>query len=133
MKIDLNYKIRNLEGEFIKDQVADLDEAGNPKRDKEGFPLLKTGKPITLRAVCIRALLNPPARQDPQTGRMMPIQMPAEEKIKRYNLAVEIQKAKNPMELSIDEIKLLKDLIGEKYPPLTVGQAWEILDPHTEN
>jgi len=34
---------------------------------------------------------------------------------------MEIHKAKNQVELSVDDIKLIKDEIGRVYPPLIVG------------
>jgi len=69
----------------------------------------------------------PPSRQQNPTGNMDGI-----EKARRYFLAIEIHTAKNQVELSVDDIKLIKDEIGRVYPPLIVGQAYEILDPPRE-
>lgn len=55
------------------------------------------------------------------------------EKYRRAELAERIYRADGEIDLSIDDLKLLKDLIGEKGSPLIVKQAWDILDPKTKN
>ena len=81
------------------------------------------GKPIKngeidflLSDVCMNALLSPDDEKEP------------EEKVRRYKLAVKCSNGKDP-ELSVEDIALLKKLIGRVYPPLIVGRAYEILDP----
>ena len=126
MKVDLNHKFKTLDDKVVKEQVIDQDESGNPIRDKDGFPLLKIGSPFTLRKACERALLDTPA--DPKTGR--PEQLSADDKLKRWGIAQRIHASNSTIELSAEEIVLLKELINKKYPsPLTVAQAYEALDP----
>ncbi len=50
-------------------------------------------------------------------------------KFKKYQLAVKIQNTEKTVDLSIDDSKLLKELCGEIYGPVAVGQIWLILDP----
>ena len=50
-----------------------------------------------------------------------------EEKVKRYALAMKVHKNAKP-DLSIDDLSLIKGLIGKMYSPLIVGQMWEILE-----
>ncbi len=104
MKIKLNYVFKTLDGIAIKNQ----------------------GKDFTFRQVCENALLIEPV--NPQTGRPMKL-IDGNEKIRRYSLALQIHNAKSEVDLSIDDIKLLKDLIADMGSPLIVGQAWNILDP----
>ena len=128
IKVDVNYKFKDLEGKDIKEQVLDEDEQGNPKRDKEGFPLLKFGSPLTLRKICIEVLVNPPVDIDPQTRR--PKEVESDKKLKMWALAQEIHASKGIVDLESDEIEMLKQLINKRYSsPLTVTQAFAILEP----
>lgn len=130
MKIDMNYRFKDLDGNDIPDIVPVIDENGHQKRDKNDMLMTKEGKPITLRSICVRALLNPPMKEDPRTGRMVPaMNIPAEKKVELYDLALHIHKGESLVDLAVEEITLLKELIGAKFPPLTVGQAFRILDP----
>lgn len=132
IKVDMNYKFKDLEGKDIKEQVLDEDEKGNPKRDKEGFPMLKFGAPFTLRKACIEVLVNPPVDIDPQTRR--PKEVESEKKLKMWNLAQEIHASNGIIDLESDEIKMLMKLINKRYTsPLTVAQAFATLDPTAEN
>jgi len=92
--------------------------------------LLKVGSLFTLRKACERALLDTPA--DPKTGRQE--QIPADDKLKRWGIAQRIHSSNGVIDLSAEEIVLLKELINKKYPsPLTVAQAYEALDPTGED
>lgn len=131
MKIDFNYKFKDLEGKDIKERVVDEDEKGNPKRDKEGFPLLKLGDALTLRKVCIEVLVNPPVDIDPTTRRSREIE--SDKKIEMWNLAQEIHASNGLIDLKSDKIVMLKKLINKRYTsPLTVAQAFATLDPTAE-
>lgn len=93
--------------------------------DMEGKPLTESSKlpgsngavvDVTLRKICQNALLS----NDPK--------MSGEEKIKRYILAQRIQQ-QDLMELSADDISLIKKEIAIYFSPLIVGKAYELLDP----
>ena len=130
MKVDVNYKFKDLDGKIIKERIIDEDEKGNPKRDAQNFPLLKNGNPFTLRKICTQALLD--SSVDPKTGK--PEQLSADDKLKRWGIAQRIHASNSTIDLSAEEIVLLKELINKKYPsPLTVAQAYEALDPTGED
>jgi len=76
------------------------------------------GTELTLRDVCIRALLmNHPDERN----------IKGEEKLRRYDLALKIQNQKTP-ELTTTEISNIKDLIGRAFAALIVGRAWHMLE-----
>lgn len=50
-----------------------------------------------------------------------------EEKFRRYELAMKIKNEKD-VDLPIEDVALIKKLIGSMYSPLVVGQAWKVLD-----
>lgn len=50
-----------------------------------------------------------------------------EEKVKRYSLALKVHQNTDP-DLSIDDLSLIKKLVGKMYSALVVGQMWEILE-----
>jgi len=112
---DLGKVFKTLDGRNMTVNIMD-DEKGSLGGQKV------TKKDLTLREVITNSLLAPP----PQGQRD---QMEGAEKARRYYLAMEIHKTKNQIELSVDDVKLIKDEIGRVYPPLIVGQAYEILDP----
>ena len=109
----------------------DEDERGNPKRDREGFPMLKMGPPLTLRKVCTEVLVNPSVDIDPATKR--PKEVAADVKLNAWNLAQRIHASDGLVELDAEEIAMLKKGINKRYPsPATVAQAFDILDPTAE-
>ena len=105
MDLNLNQALKSVNGSDI---LSPLEE-GEEER-----------KPFLMRTVCVNALLEP--NQDDKN-------LNGEKKAKSYHLAMEIYKTKGKIDLSIDDIKLLKDLIGRMPSPLIVGQAFDILDP----
>lgn len=74
------------------------------------------GNVLRLWNVAVKALLN---AQD---------KTKAEDKVKRFKLAQQLHEAKS-VKLKVDDVKLIKDLVGEAFGPLVVGQAFEMLDP----
>ena len=55
--------------------------------------------------------------------------LPATDKIKRFELALRIEQTKVDPKLSVEELALIKQLVAKAFPPLTVGRAYELLDP----
>ena len=132
MKININYKFETLEGEDVKDQASVLSveellaiETWEGFREFQGK--LEKGKPFTLRKACVNVLLM---TELDGTGR--PKELKGEEKVERYELAKEIHKSGPLIDLQSEQITLLKKLIARAYGPLTVGQAWKVLDPHDD-
>lgn len=54
-------------------------------------------------------------------------QMAAEEKVKRFKLAMTVVKS-GEQDITPEEFTMLKGLIGKLFGPLAVGRAYEILD-----
>jgi len=79
-----------------------------------------TDKNITLKSVCVNALLDE-YDDEPKLSGM--------DKQKRGKLADRIYTAKGDMDLTPKEITLLQELIGKKNKTLIVTRAYEILDP----
>lgn len=76
------------------------------------------GNVATLRWICCEALLSPhPKEQD----------LDQLEKVKRFQLAKRISKD-DKVELSVDELALLKRLVGQGFPPLVVGLVCEMVE-----
>jgi len=131
MKIDFNYKFKNLDGETIREQGSDITiEKLLSIKTWEEFEtfrngLKKGGKPFTLRTASVNVLLMPEMNG---SGRAKEIN--GEKKLERYQFAKKIHESNGLVDLRSEQITLLKELIGKSYPVLTVGQAYEILDPH---
>ena len=79
-------------------------------------------RPATLRAVCADALV---------AGYQNERDLSGEEQVKRYDIAVEITR-EDVVELSPEDLTLVRRLIAKMFNPLYTGQAWHMLDPKEE-
>ncbi len=128
MKIPFNQNFKDLDGKAIPEKPdEEITDKGGKKTTKK-FP------PFTLKTACVNVLLNTDLDQIvcPQCRNQIkvPEELTGEEKAGRFMLATKIYGCKDFVDIGTKDIELLKDLIAKNYPPLTVGQAWAILDPH---
>lgn len=89
-----------------------------PFKTFAGQPIVQDGEPLTLQRVAVNALLSQAEDEANLSG---------EEKFKRYKLASRIH-AEPAVEVSAEEVALLKRLIGKLYLPIIVGPAFEALE-----
>lgn len=87
-------------------------------RNEEGL-LIKPAdlRPLTLRQAALTVLMISDPRE----------KISGEEKASRFAVAMKVAQGKEDS-LSIDELALIKKLIGDGYNPVVVGQAWELLE-----
>lgn len=78
------------------------------------------GAILSVREVMLNSLLSPFPDERNLSG---------EDKVKRYSIAMRIHKESEP-DLNVEELTLIKQLVGKLYFPLIVGQMWEILEGH---
>lgn len=117
MKVDLEFKIQKFDGT----EFGDLEQDGI---DERGQPKFKVGPPLTLKKVCIDALIA--NYQDEQN-------LDAAKKTERGWLAQKIWNATDQtIDLSAEEVALIKSLIAKRYNPLIVVLAWGALDPDSK-
>jgi len=84
-----------------------------------GETMKSTDGSVTLRSICTEALLNV-TPEEKLTG---------EEKAKRYKLANDIFNSKDEdFEMQIEDVALLKRLVGELFTPIIVGQAFSFFE-----
>jgi hypothetical protein len=77
------------------------------------------GSRVTLRTIAIESLLAAYKGEESMTG---------DEKMKRWELASKIKHSHENCELAVEEISMVKTLVGKAYGPLVVGQVWYILE-----
>ena len=106
MKRNLNVVLKTLKGEPLKEQYVGPDDK----------PLERD---LTLASVAVTALL---ASYDDEKN------LSGEDKVKRFKLAQQINDADGDVEVTAEQVSLLKSLIAKGYTPLVVGQAYEILE-----
>ena len=106
MKLDVTRQLENLDGSPLVQPGTRCQTCGN----------ITDPEPVTLRGVLTTSLLA-------QTRD----QVPGEEKVKRYALAMRIQQQDAP-ELALKELELVQRLVGEIQPTLTAGQVWQLLE-----
>jgi len=87
-------------------------------RDMDDKEIKINGKVQTFAIISCQALLGVAENTNPS----------GDDKVMRYNLALRLHN-NDITDLNLDELKLLKDLIGQAFTPLIVGQAWELLEP----
>lgn len=103
MKRNFDFVFKNLNGTELKDgdaAVAGLDAA------------------LSIKTAAVNSLMSTFEADRNLSG---------DEKLKRYQLAVKINGG-GEVDLTAEEIALLKLLIGRAYPPLVVGQAYLLLE-----
>lgn len=106
MKLKLDQKVLNLDGEVMKDEK---------------------GVQLTVRSVLINALVTPAVEKGAQ-GMQQEILAP-KEKFERYELARKIKNAKGEIESVAEEVVKLKAVVGKLYTsPLLVGFIYNVLD-----
>lgn len=115
MKINTNHEITDFFGSVVPDmtgippaQARAMAEAG------ENFP------PMTLGVLCIRALLA--QYPDEQS-------LGVERKLERHTLAKKIQAGHGEIDLKVEEVVMIKSLVGRAYSTEIVGAAFDLIDP----
>jgi len=89
-----------------------------PLKDLEGNTLNnEKGKGVFLNTVCANALIASPENN----------KVDGVEKVKRYELAKKIMGG-GDIDVSVEELALIKELLGTSYGVLVVGQAYKMLD-----
>lgn len=94
-----------------------------PIADMDGKPIVVADAVLTLRKICVDALLaQHPSEQPPRA------EPDGTEKLRRFLLAKRISETAN-VEMTVEEVSLVKKLVGMAFNPLVSGQAWLMLDP----
>ena len=71
---------------------------------------------MTLKDVCIGSLLTP-VQEDKE-----------KEKFDKYTIYKKINTSKSEVDLTIEELAIVKKAIGKFQPPLILGQCWELIE-----
>jgi hypothetical protein len=79
----------------------------------------EAGVPFTLRMAAVNSLMA--AFEDEKS-------LSGEEKLKRYDLGMRIHKSPDPIEITAEEVSLIKKLIAKGYPTLISAQAWKMVE-----
>lgn len=76
-------------------------------------------KPFTLKAACFQSL-----------GATFPDEqnLSGEDKFKRFELYQKIKSTPDPVDLTAEEVALLKKLVGKGYGSIIMGQCWMALE-----
>jgi len=82
----------------------------------EGFPWKEGGKEVTLKWICMNAIIQPSEGDS------------AEKKVLKWEIFKKILNSSDVVELTAEEISLLKSEIAKNPLPLVVGQCFEMLE-----
>lgn len=80
------------------------------------LPILDNGKVLTLKDVSIAAALTPVQEDD------------FKKKMEKYEIFKKLQSASEDVELTVEEIAIIKAASGKIHPPLVCGQVCEMLE-----
>lgn len=94
---------------------------GMPITDIKGEAIVENEKAVTLGSVSCQALLASYSDEQNLSGK---------EKVERFTLAA-LCSTETEADVSIEDVALLKKLIGKAYGPLVVGRAYEIIEPRS--
>jgi len=85
-----------------------------------GSELLENGQPLRLKDIAISCLLSMKEGEN----------ISAEEKVSRFSVAKSMYETQTPeaFEIKIEDLSLIKKLIGADYYPIIVGQAYQFLE-----
>ena len=111
MPIDFAQTLTALNGATITDRQPDgVDDKGRPK---------VKDVPMTLGIVAVMGLVNEREGED-LTGM---------QKFENYALAQRIYGATGALDLSAEQVVVVKERIGQMFSPAVIGSAWPMLDP----
>ena len=79
-------------------------------------PLVEKNKPLSLKQVCIASVLNPVKEDD------------FNKKIEKYNIWKRLLASNDNVDLSSEEITILKQSIDKCFAQIVLGQAVEMLE-----
>lgn len=87
----------------------------------DGEPVTKEdGKTeLTLKILCRNAVLNSKSSNE----------CSGVQKMDRALLARRINDSQTTLDLNIDDLKIVKDCVGEVYNPWIMASIWDIIDP----
>jgi hypothetical protein len=112
MKVGFDKELVDMNDNVLKMQVP------SGEKNLMGQDIIIDGPNMTLGRAAIEALL---AQFQDETG------ITGEEKLKRFDLAMRVRNDACG-DFPIDDISMIKKLIGKAYGPLVCGQAWKMLD-----
>ncbi len=98
MKVDFLQQLKDINGELIKDEKGNIAD---------------------LQHFAVNALLA--VFNDEQN-------LAGTEKVNRWQLAIKIKNSNDDTEFSVEDVALVKKLIGKAYSAVVVGQAWAMLE-----
>jgi hypothetical protein len=98
MKVDTTQVLKTLDGQVMKDN----DGQGN-------------AVDATLKMALVNSILSPVQKES------------GIDKVKKFNLAQRVYKD-DEVELTAEDITLIKERVGETFAPIIVGQVWNILE-----
>lgn len=87
--------------------------------DIAGCLIAENGKDVSIKTLVTTALV---ANYADETG------LAGEEKFSRFNLALRIHNARGAVEVSIEELVLIKKLVAKAYTTLAVGRIYALIE-----
>ena len=97
MLVNVNQSLKTIDGQAMKDN------------DGQGNAI-----DATIKMAIVNAILSPVKNES------------GVDKVKKYELAKKIYNS-DEVDLNEDEIKLIKERVGESFAPIVVGQIFELL------
>jgi hypothetical protein len=115
-KIDFKAQVlKDLAGTHFTKKESKKDAEGNEITDEKGKPV-QVEVDFTIADAIQGNLLN----EDPSGT--------PTEKFDKYLLAKKIKAGEGPIDITVEELNLIKTTVGKNPLPLVVGQVWEALE-----
>lgn len=97
MKIKINQTLKGVDG---KQELPNVDEK----------------RPLTIKDVCISALLTPIDGEDEKS------------KFSRWEIFKLLREATDQVDLTLEQLSLVKKYVGKFQPPLIMGQVFDLIE-----
>jgi len=89
--------------------------------DFKGAALKFEGEDAKAKALIVSALLA--TYEDERS-------IAGDEKVRRYELARRVHASEGEIEASVEELTLIKTLVGRAFSPVAVGQIYQLIEGH---
>lgn len=122
LSVNVGMELKRRDGDLMRHDKKINNVELCPACSTKMSEMTNSGDPMTIKSVVVNLLDSVSTNKNGSPLEGM-------EKRKRSQLADRIYGSDGPMELSVDDLSLLKQLVGDSCAPLVVGQVFPILDP----
>jgi hypothetical protein len=134
MKIKLNSTLLGITGKPLSKEiqmnVEEFFQTLPENLQKQVYPyLLKLpNETLTLKDIFIKSILTPVKDGYSPTGQLISKGDDEKTKMEKWEIYKKIKNEETQAELTVEELKIIKEGIGKNEPPLVMGQCFDLIE-----